>query len=273
MKVWLYAAALPLLAFDVDERETIEHSFAAAEELEIDGMNGSIEVTGQPGGAIEVVIERTIRADSDQKMAEAKRDVRLDVSAGSRLARLYVDGPWRCKDGEVNYRGRRYYGYEVRHDFRVRVPANTKLRLKTVNHGDIRIERTAGDFDVRNINGSIHMTEVEGSGHVYALNGKVQVVFRANPRSASSFGSLNGAVDVSFQPALSADLRLKTFNGSVYTDFDVTSLPPTASVAERRDGKFIYRSDRFYGVRAGAGGPELKFDAFNGNIYIRSRSD
>src|SRR5688572_19065706 len=122
MKRWLFAFTLPLLAFDVEEKETIRHSFTAAQELEIDGMSGSIDVTGEPGGAIEVVIEKMIRADSDQKMAEAKRDVRLDVSAGSQRARLYVDGPWRCKDGSVNYRGRRYYGYEVRHDFRVRVP-------------------------------------------------------------------------------------------------------------------------------------------------------
>ena len=273
MKRCAWLLILPFAAFAVEEKETIRHSFAAAQELEIDNMSGSIELTGQPGGGIEITIEKSIDAQSDAKLAEAKREVRLDVANESGRVKLYVDGPWRCKDGGVNDRGRRWYGYEVRHDFRVRVPSNIAVRLKTVNRGDIRVENTSGDFEVKNVNGSIRMSEVAGSGDVYALNGRVEVVFRSNPRQASSFGSLNGKVDITFLPNLSADLRLKTFNGSVYTDFDVTGLPPTAPVVERRDGKFTYRSDRFHGVRVASGGPELKFDAFNGNIYIRSRSN
>jgi len=56
-----------------------------------------------------------------------------------------------------------------------------------------------------------------------------------------------------------------------YTDFDVTALPGRPAVSERRDGKFVYKTNSFYGVRVGRGGPELKFDAFNGDIRIRQR--
>ena len=38
-----------------------------------------------------------------------------------------------------------------------------------------------------------------------------------------------------------------------------------------RDGKFVYRSNRFTGARAGRGGPQIKLDAFNGNIRINAR--
>lgn len=31
----------------------------------------------------------------------------------------------------------------------------------------------------------------------------------------------------------------------------------------------MYKSNEFYGARVAGGGPELKFDAFNGTIYIK----
>jgi len=113
--------------------------------------------------------------------------------------------------------------------------------------------------------------EVSGSGHAYALNRPVRVLFKSNPAAESDFGSLNGDVDIAFQPGLSADLWMKTFNGHAYTDFDVVALPGRAGAREQHGGKFVYKSNEFFGVRAGNGGPELKFDAFNGDIRIRNR--
>jgi hypothetical protein len=145
------------------------------------------------------------------------------------------------------------------------------LRLGTVNRGEVRVENTTGDFDVGNVNGGIEMNEVAGSGPVHTVNGKISMVFSRNPTKDSSFKSINGTIEASFRPGLSADVRVKTFNGHAYTDFDVTPLPALAPVSERRDGKFIYRSDRFNGMRIGNGGPEFKFDTLNGSIRIINR--
>ena len=99
----------------------------------------------------------------------------------------------------------------------------------------------------------------------------MSVTFRENPRGSSSFGSLNGEVRVSFQPDLNADVRFKTFNGGVYTDYPVTYLPQPVSHRERHGAKFVYKSSEWQAVRVGRGGPELSFDAFNGNIRILNR--
>ena len=258
---------------NVEEKETIHRTFPAVKSMDLDNFDGSITVTGTDAREIDVEIHKTIRARSPEKLQEAKRDVQLDMSPHDQDLRLYVDGPFRCKcqDGSINYRGSRFYGYEVRFDFTVKAPRETNLRLRTVNHGDIRVENTSGNFDVDNINGGLELLDVSGSGHAYALNRPVKVRFARNPAAASDFGSLNGDVEVSFRPDLSADLWLKTFNGSAYTDFDVTALPSRPPARELHDGKFVFKSDRFFGVRAGHGGPELKFDAFNGNIEIRNR--
>jgi len=257
----------------VVENETIQRVFPAAKSVDLDNFDGSLTVTGSGTQEIKVEIHTNIRARSAEKAQEAKREVQLEMVPHDDGLRIYVDGPFRCKcgDGSINWRGSRFYGYEVSFDFTVQAPRSTNLRLRTVNRGNIRVENIAGTFDVENINGGLELLEVSGSGHAYALNRPVKVLFSGNPAAASDFGSLNGDVDITFRPGLSADLWMKTFNGHAYTDFDVTALPGRAGVREQRDGKFVYKTNEFFGVRAGNGGPELKFDAFNGDIRIRNR--
>jgi len=78
-------------------------------------------------------------------------------------------------------------------------------------------------------------------------------------------------IETSFRPDLSADVWVKTFNGGAYTDFAVTTLPRMPVESERRNGKFVYRSDRLAAMRVGNGGPEFKFETLNGNVRIINR--
>jgi hypothetical protein len=269
----LPAAALLLLAADVEQNETIQKSFplagAAPRKVIVDNVNGSIQVSGNSGNEVRLVARKRLRADSPDKAEQARREVTLDITQEANTVRFYVDGPFRCRDGGVHMHGRP--GYDVKYDFELQVPRDTAAELKTINDGQIRLDNVTGDYLVDNINGGIEMNEVAGSGKVYALNGRVKVLFSQNPRAASSFGSLNGEVRVTFQPDLSADLRFKTFNGGVFTDFPVSYLPTPASSGERHGARFVYKSNEWSAARVGHGGPELTFDAFNGNIRILSR--
>ena len=208
---------------------------------------------------------------------------------------LYVDGPFRCQcndrcNGTVTSRGncrdcangggrcwddRRNRdfdrNYRVRYDFVLKVPKAIALCLKTVNDGDVWVDGAAGDFDISNVNGAIDMLNISGSGRARTINRDVRVMFERNPSQASSFATLNGNTIVYFQPTLAANLRVKTFNGQIFTDFDTSHLTGLAPVAERRDGKFIYRSDHGTGLRVGSGGPELRFETLNGDIRILQR--
>ena len=271
---WLLAAALSVAyGFAQEEKETIRKTYPAAARIEVDNVWGSVHVTGYNGAEIQMVAEKIIAADSQERLDAAKREVKLDVSQSGDALVFFVDGPFRChcEDGRssVHESGRR--GYRVVYNFELKVPAATVLKLATVNGGEISVDNTTGDFDVNNVNGSIHMTEVAGSGRVHTVNGKISATFAKNPAGSCSFRTINGTIEASFRPNLSADLRLKTFNGHAYTDFPLTVLPNLAPTAERRNGRFIYRSNDFYGARVGNGGPEFKFDTLNGSIRIINR--
>jgi DUF4097 and DUF4098 domain-containing protein YvlB len=154
----------------------------------------------------------------------------------------------------------------------LKVPEGTKLRLRTVNSGTITVDKTTGDFEIENINGGITMTDVRGSGSAQTVNGPVKVSFLENPKAASAFKSTNGVIEVAFQPDFNADLQMKTFNGGLYTDFDVKGLPGPVVSGERVNGKFMYRGNNFSGFRVGNGGPEIKFDGFNGDVRVLRRT-
>lgn len=272
---WLMLAAT--VAFAAESRDTKKAVFSNIREVILDNVNGPIEVAGHNGANVEVEYTRITKAESDAKLDEARRAVTMEPRQDGDKLRMFVDGPWRCDcEGErrrgVHYRGWREYGYEVTYEFRLKVPAGTKLDLRTINHGEITVRDTVGHFDVRNINGGIQLTEVAGSGRADALNGSVTVVFAKNPAGESTFKSLNGTVDVSFRPGLNAEMRFKTFNGDAYTDFETTPVPIPASLETSRQGtKYVLKRDRMTAARVGTGGPVLVFDAFNGNIKIRKR--
>jgi opacity protein-like surface antigen len=262
---------------DVVDRDTLKRTLkfgdpAAAHRLLIDNINGSINVVGYDGADVQLVAYRKIRAESADRLAEAKREVTLDVREESDRILVYVDGPWRRDDGSVNYRGWDYYGYEIGYDFELKVPGDLMMTLKTVNDGDIGVRDVAGDFELRNVNGDIDMKDVAGSGKATTVNGDVVVSFRKNPSDECSFKTVNGKVDVEFPEAVSAAFRLRTMNGDVYTDFPVKHVPQKASYNEKR-GKRVYKSGDSFVVEAGSGGPELSFDTLNGDIYLSLKGD
>lgn len=270
----LLAVAVNAQSWKIEKKEEIRQTLkfsnpAAAKEVEVDNVFGAITVTGYDGNEVQLVAHKTIFARSPEKVEEALQDVQLEISEKNNTIRLYVDGPFRCQ----NCRGRQYSGYEVKFDFELKIPRPADFYLKTVNDGDIKVTEVAGEYEVENINGGIEMLEVSGAGRVYALNEDVKVRFKKNPTGGAYFGSLNGDVEISFRPNLSADFRLKTFNGEVYTDFPVTYLGNAPPSRENYKGKSVYKYDKAARVRVAQGGPELSFDAFNGDIRIVRREE
>jgi hypothetical protein len=260
------------------ENETIRRTFnltAAHKVLEVDNIFGSIEVTGGQGDQVQLVVNKTISAESKDKMETAKKEVTLDITDQPDFLKLYVNGPFRCNcsDGHDNCGWHGDRGYRVKMDFQLQVPRNVEIKLKTVNSGRVRVQDVTGNFDVHNVNGGIEMQNVAGSGQVKTVNGGVKVTFRENPREKSDFGTINGNVDLYFVRGLAGDFRFKTMNGSIYSDFEMTSLPAQPASSEKRGNKFVFRADRYTGVRIGSGGPEIRAENLNGDIRVLERHE
>jgi len=251
----------------VRDSEDIRRTFHPAKtskplKIEVDDLEGSIQVTGHDGDQVELVAHRKNRARSEESLALAKEAVTLEMSEEQGFLGFYVRYPRNERNSP---------GYAVRFDFELRVPQSCVIALRTVNDGDISVRGVQGGWDVENVNGDIEMLDMGGSGHVYALNGEVNVTFSHNPTEDSDFGSLNGDIDVAFRDDLAAKLLLKSRNGDAYTDFDGTNTTGLDIQHERRGDQHVYSVQRGMSTQVGRGGPDLAFDAFNGDIRIRKR--
>src|SRR5215469_18859178 len=203
----------------VQEQETIQKTFSvggAHKLLDVDNVYGSIEVVGGQSDQVQLVVNKSIHAESSERMEAAKKEVTLDITDQPDLLKLYVNGPFRCNcncDGDGCCGGSRRVdqGYVLKMDFQLQVPRNMDLKLRTVNSGRVNVRDVMGSFSVHNVNGGIEMQDV-GGGKALArtVNGGVKVVFRENPKEDSDFGSINGPVERYFTRGLSADFRFKT---------------------------------------------------------------
>jgi hypothetical protein len=255
----------------VQEQESIQKSFSMSgvphRSLEIDNVWGSIEVLGTNSDQVQLVVNKTIRAESKDKLEQARKEVTLDITEQAGSLKLYVNGPFRCNCDDGCGR-REFEGYIVKMDFQLHAPRDIDIKLKTVNDGRVLVRDINGNFLVRNVNGDIEMYNIAGSGTTRTVNGPVKVSFRQNPRESSDFRTVNGAVELRFAQGLAADFRFKTFNGSIYSDFPVTALPVRAIQQEHHGAKVVFRADRYTGVRVNSGGPEIKVETLNGEIRI-----
>jgi DUF4097 and DUF4098 domain-containing protein YvlB len=255
----------------VQEKETIQKSISMSgvqhKSLDVDNVWGSIEVVGTNSDQVQLTVNKSVRAESKDKLEQARKEVTLDITDQQGSLKLYVNGPFRCNCNDACGH-REFDGYTVKMDFQLQVPSDIDVKVKTVNEGRVLVRDINGNFLVRNVNGDVEMDNIVGSGTAHTVNGPIKVSFRQNPRENSDFRTVNGDVELRFAPGLAADFRFKTFNGAIYSDFPVTALPVHAIQEERHGAKVVFRADRYTGVRVNSGGPEIKVENLNGDIRI-----
>ncbi|MBL9185994.1 MAG: DUF4097 family beta strand repeat protein [Opitutaceae bacterium] len=109
--------------------------------------------------------------------------------------------------------------------FNVTVPRRTAVVVKSSWGGDITCTGLAGNLEINSMNGTIRLDDVAGGVVASTMNGEIRASIRElREGSPLSFTSMNGEVVLRLPPEARANVRLRTQNGSVLTDFDETAL-------------------------------------------------
>lgn len=153
----------------------------------------------------------------------------------------------------------------------IRVPLKANLKLGSVNGGTVTVENVEGDLEIQNVNGPVSLNNVAGSVVANSVNGGVTAkLSRVTADKAMAFTSFNGKVDVTLPPSIKANLKMRSDQGDIFTDFDVALRPggekpnPT-----RNDGRYRLEVNRAIYGSVNGGGPEIELRTFNGSVYLR----
>ncbi|HLH29583.1 MAG TPA: DUF4097 family beta strand repeat-containing protein, partial [Terriglobia bacterium] len=139
----------------------------------------------------------------------------------------------------------------------IEVPVRTNLNLQSHNGSIISVDGVEGDIEATNHNGSVNMSNVSGSVVAYSHNGKVVVAFRDTaPDRPMSFSSMNGNVDLTLPASAKANLKMRTDNGTIWSDFDIQR-KANPSGGKTVDGTI------------NGGGADFDLRTHNGNIFLR----
>ena len=228
--------------------------------IDVSLVQGSITVRGSNRKDVVVIARPEADRPGRRSDPEANGLRRIAQTAGYRITeeanriKVSADSPHRAVTCEIQ------------------APAHTNLKLSTVNGGEILVENIEGDIDVSNTNGGITLNGVAGAVNAGTTNGSVRATMtRVAAQKAMAFTSLNGTVDVTLPASTKANLRLRSDNGDVYSDFDVQLAPSTPVVQESRSSNGRYRITRNRAIvgAINGGGPEFELRTFNSNVYVR----
>jgi hypothetical protein len=197
---------------------------------------------------------RTVRVDilegTLNVRGHAGKDVLLSSSASEREALRIIES-----NNTISINGMNR-GMMV-----LQVPQDTSLVIRCANCREALVENIRGELDINLLNGAIRLMNVSGSILAHSLNKNIYaVVGQLDRDKPSSFTSMNGSIDCTFPADLKADVKLRTENGRIHTDFDI-----------QLAGGLPIRTDRGIAGKIGGGGPDLQLRAFNGSITIRKK--
>lgn len=104
-------------------------------------------------------------------------------------------------------------------EFSIKVPRNSNLVVRTEAGGDIVVEKVEGDLDINSMNGEVVLRDIASSAVVNTMNGEIHATFKTAPVKPISFSTMNGEIALFLPKDTKANLRMRTHNGSILTDF------------------------------------------------------
>jgi hypothetical protein len=115
--------------------------------------------------------------------------------------------------------------YGSRASFEVTVPRDASIVVENSWGGSVHIAGISGDLEVTGTNAEVRLDRISGGAVVQTLNGRIHAaIAQLSENRPLSFTSMNGEVLIRLPAESKANVRLRTHNGSILTDFDEDSL-------------------------------------------------
>lgn len=129
----------------------------------------------------------------------------------------------------------------------------------------ITISNMAGDLEVKTNNANIDLLNVTGPLVANSISGEVKVVYSAlSQEKPTAISTVSGVIDITLPATTKSNLKLRSINGEMYTDFDL-------GLKSTKDGLTKVGTGSNIDGTTNGGGVEMKLNTISSDIYIRKQ--
>lgn len=151
--------------------------------------------------------------------------------------------------------------------YTIKLPRKVAILFQETNWqgSNISISNMDGDLEIKTNNASIELNNVTGPVVANTINGEVKVVYSAlSQEKPTAISTINGPVDITLPANAKANLKLRSINGEMYTDFDL-------GVKTSKDGMSKVGGGHDIDGTTNGGGVDMQLKTISSNIYIRKQ--
>lgn len=245
---FLVAASLALgllsLARAEDTSGTIKFSDASKPgTLKISVAHGDIHIRGAD------VAEITVKSEAKPVTEKPRKDGLRVLTAASSYTLKEKDNVVTLDAVSDGWAG-------APSDFRITVPRATMIVVSNSFGGDINCASVSGDLEIKCLSGDVTLNDITGGALVEMMNGEIHATVRElHDGKPLSFTSMNGEVILRLPVDAKANIRLRTQNGSILTDFDEKALVTKTENAPRSTSRRTVRVQRSVAAPAAPAAP------------------
>ena len=261
---FLIAAAFALLLLGAaraeDQSSTLKFSEPAKPgTLKIRVGHGNIRVNGVKTDTGEI----TVKSDRPAVTAAPRKD-------GLRVITAAASFSFTEKANVVTLDATENWAQGGGGDFAITAPATTAVIITSAWGGDVSCADLSGDIEIKGLNGEVKLTNISGGALVETMNGEIEArILELHEGKPLSFTSMNGEVSLHLPPDAKANIRLRTQNGSILTDFDEKALVTKTESAPRTPSSA--KSRRTSMVRKSPAAPAAESSSSNEEIRVAVR--
>lgn len=226
--------------------------------LKLYNHNGTIDIEGHNGSNVEIIITAKEGSKKDRPSRKGLK----------RIANNAIGVTVTEEDNYVHVKS----SNNNRKDYLIKVPKYFSMNVSAHHNGEIYVKEVIGNLEINSHHGAIFLEQVGGAVIADTHHGEIKVSFtEISSGEPMAFTTYHGDVDVSFPANVAADVKLKSAQGDIYTDFDFESSKPHLEKKSSGSKKEIRVSGWTYGV-IGKGGAEYRFDTYHGDVIIRKNN-
>lgn len=240
-------AIAPAIRASVSETFTQTYPLATDGVIQLENVNGSIEITAWDKAEVSLVAEKSAKDEDELK--------RIEIIIDAQPARLSVKTKFEKKSG-WSFFGNWNNNSSVR--YKLMVPAGVRLdKIDSVN-SDITVTGIHGSVTLETVNGRIKARGLVSDARIKSVNGSLHADYDSveNVREVK-LESVNGSAEVSLPKGASANIRTSSVNGGSRID---------QPIKLSKSG-----SHHLAGEIGSGNGPSIEIETVNGGISVREK--